>query len=150
MTPERIRWPCRADPERWFTRDRTQLGLAVHDCIRHCPRVEECRATEERPVDGVLGGVLFNVERKVDGKQPAEVRCDSCRIGVSVPTGVCGSTAGARRHRRRGERVCLPCRTAEAADATARRKPKPPRHAGPVDVYEGRRRVLDEALRGIA
>ena len=35
--------PCRADPEKWFSRNYAALGEAVHGCLAHCPRLAECR-----------------------------------------------------------------------------------------------------------
>lgn len=80
-------WPCQRNPERWFAVDRKELGLAIHECRVHCPRIRECWATEAFPMDGVLAGVLFNTRGVADGKQPPEVRCDACVFTAAPVTG---------------------------------------------------------------
>lgn len=94
-------------------------------------------------MDGVLAGVLFTTAREVDLRQPEPVRCDACLTPVVEPVDTCG--VGAREHRRRGER-CVPCQAKESREKNRIRKPR--RKALPVDVFDARRRALDEALRG--
>jgi hypothetical protein len=145
-----IRWPCQANPERWFSTDRYELGVAIHGCRAHCPRLRVCAVEARdrglRPVEGVLAGVLFNTWRRVHGYQPEQVKCDACRFPPPPPPPP-GCGVGARGHRRRGDKPCVPCRAEESRLKNDQRKPRRKTPTGPVDVYEGRRRVLDEALR---
>lgn len=125
--------PCQRAPDMWFATDRTLLGTAVHMCLHHCPRLEECESTEDRPVDGVLAGVLYTNDREVDKKQPAEVRCGGCisvdpnrfHLARPAPREGCGDMAGWRRHNKRKERPCQPCAVAynrRRAEDRARRR----------------------------
>lgn len=135
--------PCRADPEKWFTRDRQQLGEAVHACRVHCPWLAQC-AGERPAVDGVLAGVLYTRLAVPDAYQPAEVKCAVC----APPKPLHGTESGYGRHRRAKEPPCVPCRIAHNEGVRRSRKPKPPRPVDPPkDIYEERQRVLAAALK---
>lgn len=136
--------PCRADPDRWFSRDFPILGGAIHGCLRHCPWLQQCRA-EPPTVDGVIGGVLYTRLGVPHHYQPEEVACPAC----VPPARQHGTDAGYSRHRRRGEQPCMPCRNAHNEAVKRWKKSKPPVEPAvePArDIYEERRRVLCEAL----
>lgn len=119
--------PCRLDPDLWFAPGQVQKGQAIHICLEHCSRLEECRATEEIPTYGVLAGVAYghDAEPLKAHKQPLPVPCLECRPVPQDPradpsdTGKCGTNAGWARHRKRTERPCDPCRLAHNRRVTA-------------------------------
>lgn len=124
MTDWRDAAICRTDPERWF--NRSARADAMHACRSHCPVVEQCLrdALACPPTDGVQGGVAFNCRSEPFPGwfyKPART-CPACTVaapeGRTFDTGRCGTYAGYRRHLRRHEAACLPCR----ADAALRRQ----------------------------
>lgn len=135
--------PCRADPEKWFSSSRAQLGEAIHGCLVHCPRLEECRG-DPPTIDGVIGGVLYTRFAVPNCYQPDEVKCAACTPAPQLH----GTEGGYSRHRRAKEPPCVACKNAHNAGAARRRRPKPPKPVPPpVDVHEERRRVLVEAMK---
>lgn len=117
--------PCQRNPDRWFSLDRKELGMAVHGCLSHCPRLAECAATEARPNGGVLAGVHYVVTDPAKTPQPErrklhEVPCGQClQVPTSPPgdpmdTGACGTPKGYHRHTNHNQRPCEPCRLAKA------------------------------------
>lgn len=141
--------PCRSDPERWWSHDYRVLGLAVHDCLRHCPWLRECRGEPPAP-DGVIGGVLYTRLGLPHFHQPAEVKCGRCdtQKAWNEPGGACGTEAGWSRHRRAKEDPCTPCKAAKSAANVRRNHARPPKpEPPPADIYEERRRVLAAALK---
>lgn len=135
--------PCRADPEKWFSRNYAALGEAVHGCLTHCPRLAECQK-EPPAFEGVIAGVLYTRLSTPNHYQPQEVKCLDCL----PPPQIHGTETGYGRHRRAKESPCNLCRIAHNAAAERRRKPKPPKEPEPPkDIHEERQRVLVEAMK---
>jgi hypothetical protein len=122
----RLRSPCQANPDLWFSRDRRELGRAVHECLSHCPRLAECHETEARPAGGVLAGVHYIVVHPHKPPVPErrtlhEVPCDGCELDTKPEppkvdpsdTGACGTPKGFHRHHKRDEKPCERCRLAK-------------------------------------
>lgn len=114
----RLQGRCRDTPDAWFeAKTRTE---AMHICRTHCPVAEQCLldALECPPKDGVQGGVAFNNERRPypDWYWVPTKTCQACRPSdlrdPPTDTGACGTYAGYRRHLRRREDGCDPCRAA--------------------------------------
>jgi hypothetical protein len=135
--------PCRADPEKWFAREYTRRGEAIHACVSHCPWREEC-AAEPAPEEGVLAGVFYTRLRVPHSYQPEQVPCLLC----VTPEQLHGTEAGFSRHRRAGEKACAACRAAKNAADYERRRPRPERVVPPpVDEIEARQRALVAAMK---
>jgi hypothetical protein len=118
---------CTSRPDVWF--EAKSRGEAMHICRTHCPVVERCLrdALKYPPKDGVQGGVAFNNDRKpfpVWFWQPART-CKTCaptnRRDPPTDTGKCGTYAGYRRHLRRHQEGCGPCRAASAREQRRRK-----------------------------
>lgn len=118
-------WPCQENPDRWFSRNRRELGKAVHQCLSHCPRLAECDATEQRPRGGVLAGVHYVLSDDVvvpERRTLHEVPCDGCGADPKPKTdrvaprdtGACGTPKGFHRHTKRGQEPCDPCKVAKS------------------------------------
>jgi len=130
----------------WWARTHDVLGRAVHQCLRHCSWLEECRR-QEPVAEAVIGGVLYTRLAAPNYYQPVEIECEVC----APPPQLHGTEAGYSRHRRAGERPCTPCRNAHNAGAARSRRPKPPAPVPPAaDVREERRRALVEAMKKTA
>lgn len=121
--------PCELAPDMWFSTDPLERGKAVHMCRRHCLRLEECDATEERPVDGVLAGVLYNANGK-PGRQPGEVVCGGCVVPPAnrfaaprpAPCEMPATWGAIKRHKKQGERLCHPCAVFASVRRSERRR----------------------------
>ena len=104
---------CRQlDPELFF--DPGMVAEAVKVCREYCPVLAECR---ER---AIRGNLEFGV---VGGMSAPGRRAAASAAGVPLPVvePKHGTEAGAKRHRRAGERPCGPCRDAENAAHRERR-----------------------------
>ena len=118
MTDWQSKALCTASPEMWFTPgDRAE---AMHICRVHCPVVERCLrdALRHPPKDGVQGGVAFNNDSRPfpPGFHLAARTCPKCTFAPPrdppTDTGVCATYSGYRRHLRRYEHACDPCKKA--------------------------------------
>ena len=104
---------CRQlDPELFF--DPGMVKEAVKVCREYCPVLAECREW------AIRGNLEFGV---VGGMSAPERRAAASAAGVPLPVvePEHGTAAGAKRHRRAGERPCGLCRDAENAAHRERR-----------------------------
>ena len=104
---------CRQlDPELFF--DPGMVEEAVKVCREYCPVLAECREW------AIRGNLEFGV---VGGMSAPERRAAASAEGVPMPDvePEHGTAAGAKRHRRAGERPCGTCRAAQNAARRARR-----------------------------
>ena len=104
---------CRQlDPELFF--DPGMVEEAVKVCREYCPVLAECREW------AIRGGLEYGV---VGGMSAPERRAAASAAGVPMPDvePEHGTAAGAKRHRRAGERPCGRCLAADNAARRARR-----------------------------
>jgi hypothetical protein len=74
-------WPCREDPDLWFSTQPADRGMAVHICDNHCPVLVRCRewARADPPEAAVQGGVVWTRQGRPDRRGASRVgRCDRC------------------------------------------------------------------------
>lgn len=91
LLAEKLRWQergaCRGDPELWV--DPAMAPLAVHNCLTHCPVLDECREWAAGRCDWdavVVAGVQWGSRHKGNAK-PLAVKPQLC--GDCVPPGHC-------------------------------------------------------------
>lgn len=72
--------PCRQAPDVWFAPGQIEKGQAIHMCLEHCSRLEECR-DEPPAISGVIAGIAYGCEGEPlkAHKQPHPVPCGECR-----------------------------------------------------------------------
>ena len=107
---ERTDLPCvrNADVD-WHSDHARERRLAAYLCVTEsCPLLEACNAYAERARErfGVWGGI--------DRETAYREKYDTNRHGRTPQP--CGTAAAYRRHARRGETPCGPCRAARAED----------------------------------
>ena len=80
---------CRRDPDAWFQPSTVARSLAVHQCRRHCPVLDECTAYADvlvragkRPALCVLAGRWWNTRG-----QPIQAVRRFCGPDCEVPDG---------------------------------------------------------------
>jgi WhiB family transcriptional regulator, redox-sensing transcriptional regulator len=106
------------DPEAFFPLEGGGYEAKKHALAtcQGCPVRQDClQYALENALDfGIYGGVTAK-ERKALGRPPKQ-RSELTLLG-------CGTAAGYRRHRVRGEQACRPCKDAEAQRSKVRRPP---------------------------
>jgi hypothetical protein len=104
---------AQTDPELFFP-DKGKPSVSAKLVCRRCPVTAACLEFALKSpirVDGIWGGTT--------PKERQELRRE---LGVKTENYYdrCGTSAGARRHYRRNEKVCPDCRRAEMLDRVAR------------------------------
>lgn len=100
-----------SDPEQWFP-EKGHLPKS-HPAMRicaECPVRIECleyAVTDPSRLDGIWGGLSVNQRRQIRSRRGIRTRV----IGNTLE--MCGTPAGAARHRRAGEKPCSRCRESE-------------------------------------
>jgi hypothetical protein len=101
-----------ADPDLFFRTDQALATAQAKAICLECPLRYPClKYALAHRVDGVWGGTTGE-QRAAIGARPKAPR----ELGLKP----CGTTAAARRHERRGERLCEPCRVARNVAARER------------------------------
>jgi hypothetical protein len=153
---------CRHNPDLWASGFTHQRAFAIHICVTHCPVYRQCEAgVAVRPCPGtVQAGVLYN-----DAIRPAPAKrqpsasgrhCAACAEVKALPAKPapqskptsrwpdCGTARAYKRHIKRREKACAPCREAERVASKQRRADRKAANgvadtAAPSPVDTGRR-----------
>lgn len=73
-------YPCRQNPDRWFSDDKLERATARHICLHHCAWLRQCRewARDSPPKGGVQAGVRYDDTGRRHRWQPEAEACGRC------------------------------------------------------------------------